>query len=84
MWTKTFESLPPERDDQQATHEESVKGRDTWATMTAPPIHVSRDERISGPERDQPATHWAHETELDRRRSSLVKPFQDRAPPPIS
>ena len=71
-WTETrsvlekqsVESLPPEREEQQATHEENVKGHDTLATITSPlkllldPIPVLRAERFSGPERDQLATPW--------------------------
>ena len=61
-WTKTrsvlqeqnVESLPAEREDRQTTHEESVKGHDTLATMTSP-------FKSSGPERDQLATPWAQE-----------------------
>jgi len=90
-WTETrsvledqvVERLPPELEDQQAIHEESLKGQDTWATMTSPPIPISRDERISEPEREQPATPCAHERWLDHRSTSLVKPLQDRKPPPM-
>jgi len=77
-----------EREDTQAPHEESVKGHDTLGNVpfslnsSLDPILVSRDARLSGPERDQlPAPCWAHEEGPERRRTSVVKPPPDRVPP---
>ena len=55
---QTVESLPPEREDTQATHEDSVKWHDILATMTSPltlsldPTPFSREECFSGPKRN--------------------------------
>jgi len=84
---QTIESLLPEWEDQQPTHEESVKGHDTLETTTSPlpssldPTPASRDERFSGPKRGQLAAPWAHAEGPDRRSTSVVEPLQDRAPP---
>ena len=97
-WTETrsvFENknvarLFLEREDTQAPHEESVKGHDTLENMpfsphsSLDPIFVSRDARLSGPERDQlTAPCWAHEEGPERRSTSVVKPPTDRVPSPL-
>jgi len=38
---------------------------------------------FAGPKRDQLATLRAHEEGPDRRSISLVKPLEDRVPPPM-
>jgi len=78
-----------EREDTQAQRKESVKGHDTLANIASPlksslhPIPVSRDDRLSGPERDQLETPscWAHEEGPERLSTSVVKPLPDRVSP---
>ena len=84
----TVESLPSKREDSQPTREESVKGHDTIATTTSPlpssldpTPAVSRDERLSGPERDQLAKPWANAKGPGRLSTRVVEPLQDRVPP---
>jgi len=80
----TVESSPPEREDAPPTREESVKGHDTLANTTSsldPTPAVSRDERFSGPERDQLATPWVHAEGPDRWITSVAEPLQGRVPP---
>ena len=77
-----------EEEDTLAPHEESVKGPNTLANMASPLpssldlIPVPRDERLSGPERDQlTAPCWAHEEGPERRSTSVVKPLPDCVSP---
>ena len=90
-WTETrsvFENknvarLFLEREDTQAPHG-TLENMPFSLHSSLDPIPVSRDARLSGPERDQLTAHcWAHEEEPARRRTSGVKPPPDRVPPPL-
>ena len=73
---KTVERLLLERENTQATHEESVKGHDTLANSS--PLKSSLDPisvSLPGPEQDQPATPWVHKRGPDRRNTKLLEPL---------
>jgi len=85
-WTETrsifenqnVERLFLERVDTQAPHD-TLENMPFSLHSSLDPIPVSRDARLSGPERDQlTAPCWAHEEGPARRRTSVVKPPPDR------
>jgi len=90
-WTETrsifenqnVERLFLERVDTQAPHD-TLENMPFSLHSSLDPIPVSRDARLSGPERNQfTAPCWAHEEGPERRSTSVVKPPPDRVPSPL-